>query len=186
MWTGLSGTFANALLDNTSWTAPDAQTTDQEYVLRRTATDDDGATGSDTVTITVLGDNIPVPPEGVTFDLRHRAVGDSDWITVEDINALTYTATGLDHSTDNEAQVRAKRGGGESDWSPSGTGTTSIEALDGNAGTLEWSVSFGTATGSTVAPAPPGISWQRRHARMVSVVRNRNRHHCGTGPCGVR
>lgn len=62
IWTG-SGTFTNASLDNTSWTAPAAQTTDQEYVLRRTATDNDGATGSDTVTITVralaLGDVAP-------------------------------------------------------------------------------------------------------------------------------
>ena len=35
------------------------QTTDQDYVLRRTATDNDGATGSDTVTITVRGTSAP-------------------------------------------------------------------------------------------------------------------------------
>ena len=49
-------------------------------------------------------------------------LGPTAWTTVEDIDALTYTATGLDPSTDYEAQVKAKNDFGESDWSPSGFG----------------------------------------------------------------
>ena len=120
VWTG-SGTFVNASSDNTSWTAPAAQTTDQDYVLRRTATDNDGATGSATVTITVLGTGVTPPTEGVTYDFRHREVGAASWTTVEDIDALTYTTINLDLSLEYEAQVKAKNSAGESDWSPSGT-----------------------------------------------------------------
>ena len=73
--------------------------------------------------------NSGAPVSEVTYDLRYREVGTPDWTTVEDIDALTYTTTGLDPSTEYEAQVKAKNADGESDWSPSGTGTTSAVAL---------------------------------------------------------
>ena len=65
----------------------------------------------------------------VTYDFRHREVGTPTWTTVEDIDALTYLATGLDPSTDYEAQVKAKNDAGESDWSLSGTGTTNAASV---------------------------------------------------------
>ena len=60
----------------------------------------------------------------ITYDLRYREVETATWTIVEDIEALTYTTTGLDPSTNYEAQIKAKNDMGESLWSPSGLGNT--------------------------------------------------------------
>ena len=51
-WTG-AGTFGDASAVDTTWTAPATQATERTYVLRLTATDDDGASTFSEVTMTV-------------------------------------------------------------------------------------------------------------------------------------
>ena len=58
LWTATGGSFADATIANAVWTAP-SPTSETAYTLTYTVTDDDSATGSDTVVITVRRANIP-------------------------------------------------------------------------------------------------------------------------------
>ena len=55
------GTFSDAAVKDATWTAPAATTDDQEVTLTLMVTDNDGATASASVTITVPGVTITVP-----------------------------------------------------------------------------------------------------------------------------
>ncbi|MCK7589585.1 GEVED domain-containing protein [Subsaxibacter sp. CAU 1640] len=61
---------------------------------------------------------------GATYDLRYRIIGNSTWITLS-VSALTTNLTGLNPSTNYEAQVRSKcSGGSNSSYSASLNFTT--------------------------------------------------------------
>ena len=102
-WTG-GGTFANAGAEDTDWTAP-LRSTQQVYVLRLMATDDNGATAYATVAITVqaapvdLLDITSLPsPQGssalrfdpASYELRITDAPFRSWSITEDLqNGLT-------------------------------------------------------------------------------------------------
>ena len=52
-WTATAGTFSDATVEDATWTAPATTAIDQVVTLTLTVTDSDGATASDSVTITV-------------------------------------------------------------------------------------------------------------------------------------
>ena len=55
LWSG-PGTFTDTSVEDATWTAPAAETTDQDYTLRLTVMDDDGAMAFAEVVVTVNGD----------------------------------------------------------------------------------------------------------------------------------
>ena len=59
-----------------------------------------------------------------SYDFRYRATGATDWIDILAVTDIQQTVTGLDPSTEYEFQFRARNSAGASDYSPSGTGTT--------------------------------------------------------------
>ena len=63
-----------------------------------------------------------------SYDLRYRVVSVFDWTNVTDITGLTYTATSLSAGMQYEAQVRATNSEGDSSYSFSGRGYTSVTA----------------------------------------------------------
>ena len=59
-----------------------------------------------------------------SYDLRHRAVGTDVWTIVETIEGVTLAIAGLSPGVNYEVQVRATNEADDSDWSDSGTATT--------------------------------------------------------------
>ena len=59
-----------------------------------------------------------------SYDLRYRQAGTDVWTIVETIEAVTHTITGLLPGFSYEVQVRATNEADDSDWSTSGTVTT--------------------------------------------------------------
>ena len=74
-----AGTFGNATLEDTTWTAPAKTANEQQITLRLTATDNEGATGYAEVLMKVSGNNQPGPAtittqeQDVTGALRSRS-----------------------------------------------------------------------------------------------------------------
>ena len=64
------------------------------------------------------------------YDLQYRETGTSDWTQVDDETGTSYTITGLSAGTEYEVQVRATNSLGDSDWSTSGTATTTTRIPD--------------------------------------------------------
>lgn len=85
-WTATGGTFADAAIQDAAWTAP-SPAAETAYDLTYTVTDDDGATASATVRITVrAATTTPDPPAGnkVTFTIGDGTVsGDSGQLNWE-------------------------------------------------------------------------------------------------------
>ena len=85
LWTG-SGTFSNSAITGPTWTAP-TPSAETEYVLTLTATDNQGAQGVDTVTITVRE---PAAAELALSDFDDTGL---------DVVALALVTTGAAEST---------------------------------------------------------------------------------------
>ena len=64
------------------------------------------------------------------YDLQYRETGTTDWTQVSDETGTSYTITGLSAGTEYEVQVRATNSLGDSDWSTSGTATTTTRIPD--------------------------------------------------------
>ena len=95
IWTG-PGTFDDDGSVDTDWTAPAAQDTEQEYVLRLTATDDDGASAFAEVVITVAAAVAVVLPTATINTPNTTVDGGADLeldATVTGAQVLRWTAT---------------------------------------------------------------------------------------------
>ena len=81
-----------------------------------------GSTTSLTVSWSAPADN----GSAITsYDLQYQQDGSTDWTNgPQDVNGTSATITGLAASTSYQVQVRATNAEGDSDWSPSGSGTT--------------------------------------------------------------
>lgn len=99
-----SGSFANNREQDTTWTAPAAQSTERRYTLTLTVSDDESEV-SDTVTFTVPKIYIPPPQRNrrpsVTITTSDQTVDGGESVSLNarvsdpDGNRLTYSWTGL-------------------------------------------------------------------------------------------
>ena len=149
LWTG-SGTFTPATAEDTSWVAP-SPTSETDYVLRLTATDDEGADAFDTVTITVRARLVAPSFTDDTGDAQSWIVGTA--ITAITVPAAsgnltpTYSASGLPAGISFNATTRLISG----TPTVAGSGTITVTATNSE-GTADWTVPYTTAAADAVAP----------------------------------
>ena len=74
-------------------------------------------------------------PSPESYGLRYRHDRQADWTTLSGIRATNLTVTNLTPGTQYEMQVRARNHEGQSEWSPSGTGTNQITTSAAELGT---------------------------------------------------
>ena len=150
-WTG-SGSFSDDAIEDPVWTAPAAQATDQDYVLRITVTDNGGATAFDEVTMTVPGFILTAPV------FAHNTGNHQSWTVGSFILALTvpaatgnptpaYTASGLPGGISFNPSTRVLSG----TPSAASSGIITITATNSQ-GTDTWTVTY-IISAALAAPA---------------------------------
>ena len=90
-----------------------------------------------------------------SYDVRYRTGSDA-WTLVEDLTSTTTDISGLTASTSYSVQVRATNGIGNSDWSPSGTASTSAPDLPAAPDEPTIAVTHNSFTATWVAPDAGG------------------------------
>ena len=144
------------------------------------------------------------------YDLRHIETGaadksDANWALKEDVwvtgsGPLQYSLTGLTGSTGYDVQVRAVNAAGESEWSPTVTGTTAppvapeaptglrAQVVSGEARVnLSWTAPANTGgapiTGYKIEASDDGnTSWTEVHTTAGHVTRYTDEGDDGNGP----
>ena len=90
-----------------------------------------------------------------SYDVRYRTGSDA-WTLVEDLTSTTTDISGLTASTSYSVQVRATNAIGDSDWSPSGTASTSAPGLPAAPDEPTIAVTHNSFTATWVAPDAGG------------------------------
>ena len=87
-----TGTFSDAAVEDATWTAPATTMDDQEVILTLVVTDNDDATASDSVTITVPGTDPTVSIETEDQDVAGGTVLSLSAMSSDDVAEYAWTA----------------------------------------------------------------------------------------------